>query len=41
MPREYLATRLNGAGGKAKPYQVKQVREVILKYRLQGEEDNG
>lgn len=29
------------SGGKAKPYQVKQVREVILKYRLQAEEDNG
>ncbi|MCK8603103.1 type II toxin-antitoxin system HicA family toxin [Desulfoferrobacter suflitae] len=23
-------------GGKAKPYQVKQVRQVILKYRLGG-----
>jgi hypothetical protein len=25
---------------KAKPYQVKQVRAVILKYRLAGEEDD-
>ncbi|MBD1823530.1 type II toxin-antitoxin system HicA family toxin [Cyanobacteria bacterium FACHB-DQ100] len=25
--------------GKAKPYQVKQVRNVILKYQLAGEED--
>lgn len=25
-------------GGKAKPYQVKQVRQVILKYRLGGQE---
>jgi predicted RNA binding protein YcfA (HicA-like mRNA interferase family) len=24
-------------GGKAKPYQVKQVRNVILRYRLGGE----
>ncbi len=24
-------------GGKAKPYQVKQVREIILKYHLGGE----
>jgi hypothetical protein len=24
-------------GGKAKPYQVKQVRAVILKYKLGGE----
>ncbi|MBM4325737.1 MAG: type II toxin-antitoxin system HicA family toxin [Deltaproteobacteria bacterium] len=24
------------AGGKAKPYQVKQVRQIILKYRLGG-----
>jgi predicted RNA binding protein YcfA (HicA-like mRNA interferase family) len=23
--------------GKAKPYQVKQVREIILRYRLRGE----
>ena len=26
-------------GGKAKPYQVKQVRHVILKYRLGGGRD--
>lgn len=25
-------------GGKAKPYQVKQVRQVILKYRIGGQE---
>jgi predicted RNA binding protein YcfA (HicA-like mRNA interferase family) len=25
------------AGGKAKPYQVKQVRGIVLKYRLSGE----
>jgi len=25
-------------GGKAKPYQVKQVRKTILRYRLGGEE---
>ena len=25
-------------GGKAKPYQVKQVRQVILKYRFGGQE---
>ena len=25
------------AGNKAKPYQIKQVREVILKYHLSGE----
>jgi hypothetical protein len=29
------------AGGKAKPYQVKQVRQVILKYRLGSQERNG
>lgn len=29
------------AGGKAKPYQVKQVRQVILKYCLGGYEENG
>ncbi len=29
------------AGGNAKPYQVKQVRQVILKYRLGSEADNG
>jgi predicted RNA binding protein YcfA (HicA-like mRNA interferase family) len=27
-------------GSKAKTYQVKQVREVILKYKLGGREDN-
>ncbi len=27
-------------GSKAKNYQVKQVREVILKYKLGGQEDN-
>ena len=27
-------------GGKAKPYQVKQVRAVILKYRLGGEDES-
>ena len=26
------------SGGKAKPYQVKQVRQIILKYRLGGSE---
>jgi len=26
------------AGGKAKPYQVKQIRQIIIKYRLGGEE---
>jgi len=30
---------LQPKGTKAKPYQVKQVRTVILKYRLGGEED--
>lgn len=29
---------LQPKGGKAKPYQVKQVRKVILRYRLGGEE---
>ncbi len=28
---------LQPKGGKAKPYQVKQVRHVILKYKLGGE----
>jgi len=28
---------LQSKGGKAKPYQVKQVRNVILRYRLGGE----
>ena len=30
---------LQPKGNKAKPYQVKQVRQVILKYRLAGEND--
>jgi predicted RNA binding protein YcfA (HicA-like mRNA interferase family) len=30
---------LQPKGAKAKPYQVKQVRNVILKYRLGGEDD--
>lgn len=30
---------LQPKGSKAKPYQVKQVRQVILKYRLAGEND--
>jgi len=30
---------LQPKGSKAKPYQVKQVRRVILKYRLTGEEN--
>ena len=30
---------LQAKGGKAKPYQVKQVRQVILKHRLAGEDD--
>ncbi len=29
------------AGGKAKSYQVKQVRKVILKYRIGSEAENG
>jgi len=29
---------LQRGGSKAKPYQVRQVRTVILKYRLAGEE---
>jgi hypothetical protein len=29
------------SAGKAKPYQVKQVRQVILKYGLGGQERNG
>lgn len=28
-------------GGKAKSYQVKQVRQIIIKYRLGGQEQNG
>jgi hypothetical protein len=31
---------LQARGSKAKPYQVKQVRGVILKYRLGGEDDS-
>jgi len=31
---------LQPKGSKAKPYQVKQVRNVILKYRLAGEYDD-
>ena len=31
---------LQPKGAKAKPYQVKQVRNVILKYKLEGEEDD-
>jgi hypothetical protein len=30
---------LQPKGGKAKPYQVKQVRQVILKHKLAGGED--
>lgn len=30
---------LQPKGSKAKPYQVKQVRRVILKYQLTGEEN--
>lgn len=30
---------LQPKGNKAKPYQVKQVRHVILKYRMGGERD--
>ncbi len=31
---------LQPKGGKAKPYQVKQVRSVIFKYKLGGEDDD-
>lgn len=31
---------LQPKGSKAKPYQVKQVRNLILKYRLAGEEND-
>ena len=31
---------LQPKGAKAKPYQVKQVRAVILKYKLGGEDDD-
>jgi hypothetical protein len=30
---------LQPIGAKAKPYQVKQVRQVIVKYKLGGKED--
>ena len=30
---------LQARGSKAKPYQVRQVRDLILKYRLAGEND--
>lgn len=30
---------LQAKGSKAKPYQVKQVRDLILKYKLAGEND--
>ena len=29
---------LQGRGGHAKPYQVRQVRQLILKYRLGGDD---
>lgn len=29
------------AGMKAKPYQVRQVRQIVLKYRLGGMEEDG
>jgi predicted RNA binding protein YcfA (HicA-like mRNA interferase family) len=35
--REILNIQPNGA--KAKPYQVKQVRQVILRYKLGGSDD--
>ncbi|MEW6718181.1 MAG: type II toxin-antitoxin system HicA family toxin [Chloroflexota bacterium] len=31
---------LQPKGAKAKPYQVKQVRNIILKYKLPGEKDD-
>jgi hypothetical protein len=31
---------LQPKGGKAKPYQVKQVRQVIVRYKLAGEKDD-
>ena len=31
---------LQPRGSQAKPYQVKQVRTVIVKYRLAGEDDD-
>jgi predicted RNA binding protein YcfA (HicA-like mRNA interferase family) len=30
---------LQPSGGQAKPYQVKQVRQLILKYKLGGEDE--
>ena len=30
---------LQGDSGKAKPYQVRQVRSILVKYQLSGEED--
>lgn len=40
--REGIAEILNlqPKGARAKPYQVKQARNLILKYRLAGEEDD-
>jgi hypothetical protein len=40
--KESVAEILNlqPKGGNAKPYQVQQVRKVILKYRLAGENDD-
>jgi predicted RNA binding protein YcfA (HicA-like mRNA interferase family) len=32
---------LQPLSGKAKQYQVKQVRNIILKYKLAGEDDHG
>ncbi len=39
--REGVEEKLNlqNTGGRAKPYQVKQVRNVILKYKLGGDLD--
>lgn len=31
---EELINIQNAKGGKAKPYQVKQIREIIIKYKL-------
>ena len=31
---------LQPKGGKGKPYQVKQVRQVIVRYKLAGEKDD-
>lgn len=31
---------LQPKAGKTKPYQVKQVRQIIVKYKLAGEEDD-